>query len=66
MFTLVRDPTLALILTRFLFRRPIPTPACPSTHCPRPRRCIDEPLLLPSAYCYNRMNQMIAPATRSP
>ncbi len=46
MFTLVRDPTLALIPTRYLFRRPIPTPASRSIHCQRPRRSIDEPTSL--------------------
>ena len=66
MFTLVRDPTLALIPTRYPFRRPIPTQAFHSIHCQRPRRSIDEPLLLPSGYCYNLMNQMIALATCSP
>jgi hypothetical protein len=66
MFTLDRDPTLALIPTRYLSRHPIQTPACRSIHCPRPRPSIDEPLLLPSGYCYNLMNQMIALATRSP
>jgi hypothetical protein len=66
MFTLVRDPTLALNPTRYPFRPQIPTPASRSIHCPRPRRSIDGPLLLPSAYCYNLMNQMIALATRSP
>ncbi len=65
-FTLVRDPTLALIPTRYLSRPPIPTPASRSILYPRPRRSIDESLLLPSAYCYNLMNQTIALATRSP
>jgi hypothetical protein len=41
MFTLVRGPTLAMTPTRYLFRPPIPTPACRSTHCQRPRRSID-------------------------
>jgi hypothetical protein len=41
MFTLVRGPTLAMTLTRYLFRPRIPTPACRSTHCQRPRRSID-------------------------
>ncbi len=66
MFTRALDPTLALIPTRYLSRRPIPTPASRSIHCPRPRRSIDEPLLLPPGYCYNPMNQIFALATRSP
>jgi hypothetical protein len=66
MFTLVRGPTLVLSPIRYLFRLPILTPACRSIHCQRPRRSTDDPLLFPSAYCYNLMNQMIALATRSP
>jgi hypothetical protein len=41
MFTLARGPTLAMTPTRYLFRPPIPTPACRSTHSQPPRRSID-------------------------
>jgi hypothetical protein len=66
MFTLVRDPTLALIPTRYLSRPRILTPASRSIHCPRPRLSIDGPLLLLSGYCYNLMNQRADLATHSP
>jgi hypothetical protein len=41
MFTLDRDPTLAMIPTPYLFRPPIPIPACRWTRCQRPPRSID-------------------------